>query len=486
MINLILAVDKNFGISKDGNIPWHFPSDYKFFKHITTNTNNKPNIVVMGKNTWDKIPDKFKPLSNRINIIVSSTLHDDDIDKYRDKETCILVKTPRDVITYLAQNNDTNDVYICGGTKLYDHFIEDKSIQLAVYLTLINKDFGCDNKINKDLLFQRIGQITSIKSEVYNDIQLDFCYGIDNSNSLATHKLDNSWEESYLDILGDCLKCKPRTGRNGTTLSCFQRSITIDLTHGFPVMTTKKLYWKGVVEELLFFLTGNTDAQILSDKNVKIWDANTTREFLDTHGLKHYKIGDMGPMYGWNWRHFGTEYHGKDYDYSGKGFDQLKDVISKIINDPTNRRIMMTTFDPSKVHESVLAPCHSIVLQYYVDGDYLDMFMYQRSADIFLGVPFNITSNALLLSIISFATGKTPRNLYITFGDTHLYSEHIKQANEQLSRSRLNRPLLLIRKQKPYDNDIDSIISLIEGFKYDDFKLINYQSHPAIKADMVA
>jgi dihydrofolate reductase / thymidylate synthase len=488
-LNLILAVDKNFGISKNGNIPWHFPPDYKFFKEMTITDNDKQNIVIMGRNTWEKLPDTFKPLSNRINIIVSSTMDNEDLDKYKSKETCILVKTPKDVDVYLRDNIGTyNKAFVCGGSGLYDHYIQTGVYNFTVYITLINADFGCDNIIDKDMLFGRIGHLNLLKTEKYNDVKLDFCYGTTNPNNSpkTLQQQEQIWEKDYLKIIQHCLECEPRVGRNGTTFSCFQKNIHVDLSRGFPVMTTKKLYWKGVVEELLFFLKGNTDSQLLSANNVRIWDANTTREFLDLRGLEHYDIGDMGPMYGWNWRHFGAEYNGKDHNYSGLGFDQLKDVISKIINDPTNRRIMMTTFDPSKVSESVLAPCHSIVLQFYVDGDNLDMFMYQRSADIFLGVPFNITSNALLLSIIALAAGKKPRNLYITFGDTHLYEEHIEQAHEQLKREPYHRPLLLIRKHASCIENVNEAMTFIDTLEFKDFKLVNYESQLSIKADMVA
>ena len=245
------------------------------------------------------------------------------------------------------------------------------------------------------------------------------------------------------------------------------------------------MFWRGIVKELLFFIKGKTDANILSEDGIHIWDWNTSREFLDSRNLD-YEEGDMGPMYGWNWRYFGAEYQGKDYDYTNQGFDQLRDCIDKIINDPTNRRIMMTTFDPSKVEESVLAPCHSLVVQFYIKDGVISEHMYQRSADAFLGVPFNITSNALLLCLIAKATGLQPGKLIMSFGDMHIYEEHLEQVNKQITREPHIFPLLNINKEVEDTSSLDDVIEYLETITYEDMELIDYKHYKGIKANMIA
>ena len=274
----------------------------------------------------------------------------------------------------------------------------------------------------------------------------------------------------------------PRETRNAITNYTFHRSLSFNLLDGFPLITTKKMFWKGIVEELLFFLRGDTNAKHLSDKGVRIWNLNTTREFLDNRGLSHYKEGDMGPMYGWQWRHFGANYQGCDANYTGIGFDQLADVINKIRHDPNNRRILMTDYNPIQVEESVLAPCHSIVLQFYCDGEYLDCTMYQRSADIFIGVPFNIASTSILLLLIATVTRRVARWIHINFGDLHLYVDHIDAAMEQLTRSCFPLPTIKIVK---YDPEMDPI-TYLTSLNINDIQLENYQSHPAIKASIIS
>ena len=243
------------------------------------------------------------------------------------------------------------------------------------------------------------------------------------------------------------------------------------------------MFLRGIIEELLFFIKGDTNSKKLSEKKVRIWDLNTTREFLDKRNLKHYKEGDMGPMYGWQWRHFGEKYNGMDNDY--KGYDQLKEVIRLIKEDPMSRRIMMTTFNPLQLKESVLAPCHSLILQFYVNNNSLSCHMYQRSADIFLGVPFNIASTSLLLSIIANATGLKAKDVIISFGDIHLYEEHINQGFLQTNRSPFLFPTLNIKKDLN-SNTIAGIINNLEDLCYNDFNITNYKYHDKISAKMIA
>ena len=295
--------------------------------------------------------------------------------------------------------------------------------------------------------------------------------------------MQNNVETQYLNILKDMIETgEERVTRNGTTLSKFFKTISFDMKDGFPLLTTKKMFWKGVVEELLFFIRGDTDTTKLSEKGIRIWEPNTSREFLDKMNL-NYNVGDMGPMYGYQWRYFNKMYNGNEntLDISSAkltGIDQLEKVIEEIKSDPHSRRIMMTTFNPSQVNEGVLYPCHSIVIQFYVENNRLSCTMYQRSCDLFLGCPFNIASTSLLLHIISQLTNMEPGIVNIVFGDYHIYAEHIDMVKVQIGRE----PYKLCKlKMKDFKN-----LKEVETSSYEDYMLVDYIAHPAIKAHMIA
>jgi len=469
--SLIVAVDENYGISREGQIPWKLPKDMIRFTYITrdlkdTINYNKTNVVIMGRHTWETIPEKFKPLSSRINIIISSSL--------TEVEDCYIENSLSSALEWCNNNNNVGNVFVIGGTRLYNEALEDPKCKTA-YITYITKNYDCDNFINKELL---LSQYERGDAHIIDDLNTSLEF-------LTYYRKENKEEQQYINLLKTILE-EPsvRETRNAPTFSIFGPRLEFDLSNGFPILTTKRMFWRGIVKELLFFLKGNTDANILSDDGIHIWDWNTSREFLDSRNL-NYEEGDMGPMYGWNWRYFGTEYQGKDYDYTNQGFDQLKDCIDKIINDPTNRRIMMTTFDPSKVEESVLAPCHSLVVQFYIKDGVISEHMYQRSADAFLGVPFNITSNALLLCLIAKATGLQPGKLIMSFGDMHVYEEHLEQVHTQLLREPFTFPELRINKEIN-EISVDNIIEYLETITYEDLELVDYKHYKGIKANMIA
>ena len=239
------------------------------------------------------------------------------------------------------------------------------------------------------------------------------------------------------------------------------------------------MFLRGILEEFLFFLRGDTDTTILSDKKVRIWEGNTSNEFLDSRNLPYAK-GVMGPMYGYQWRHYGAKYRlnkvRKPLETT-EGIDQLANVVKLIKTDPGSRRILITTYNPEQAEEGVLYPCHSITVQFYVQNEYLDMFCYNRSQDTFLGVPYNIASSSLLLMVVAKLTDKIPRFFNMTMGDTHLYEEHITQAREQMNRRPFKFPTLKI----PDIHNIEDI----DFLEASQFILENYQCHPTIKADMI-
>jgi thymidylate synthase len=282
----------------------------------------------------------------------------------------------------------------------------------------------------------------------------------------------NKEEIKYLRLLEHILQNgDERSDRTGVgTFSIFGTQLRFSLEHNrLPLLTTKQMFVKGIIEELLFFIRGETDTKKLEAKGVYIWKGNTSREFLDKKGLTSYEEGDMGPMYGYQWRNFSTN---RDSD----GIDQLQNAFDLIKNDPDSRRIMVTAYNPLVSHKIVLEPCH-MFFQFYVSNGELSLQWYQRSVDIFLGLPFNIASYAMLTHLMAKATGTKAKELIFVGGDTHLYSTHIEQVKIQIDRDPCPFPTLRIEK------DIDSIEDM-ENLSFDDFIIENYKYYPPIKATM--
>jgi thymidylate synthase len=243
-----------------------------------------------------------------------------------------------------------------------------------------------------------------------------------------------------------------KTDRTGTgTLSVLGGQLRFDLSKSFPLITTKKIHWKSVVHELLWFLKGDTNIQYLKDHNVKIWDA-----WADENG-------DLGPVYGKQWR----SWEGPD----GKKIDQIQNVLDTLKNNPDSRRIIVNAWNVGELSEMALTPCHCL-FQFYVANGKLSCQLYQRSADMFLGVPFNIASYALLTLMIAQEAGLAPGEFVHTFGDAHIYSNHFNQVKQQLSREPKNYPTVKLNPSKKSIFDMN----------FDDIELIDYNPHPRIKA----
>jgi len=257
----------------------------------------------------------------------------------------------------------------------------------------------------------------------------------------------------YLDLMQHVLDHgTPKPDRTGTgTRSVFGYQIRFDLADGFPCITTKKLHLRSIIHELLWFLSGDTNIAYLKDNGVRIWDA-----WADQNG-------DLGPVYGYQWRHFPKP--------GGGEVDQVREVVDQIKQNPDSRRHIVCAWNPGMIQDMALPPCHAF-FQFYVADGKLSCQLYQRSADIFLGVPFNIASYALLTMMIAQVTGLQAGDFVHTFGDAHLYDNHLEQAREQLSRTPRDLPTMKIN---PAVNDLFA-------FKFDDFELINYDPHPHIKA----
>lgn len=285
------------------------------------------------------------------------------------------------------------------------------------------------------------------------------------------------------------------------TVSIFGAQMRFNLRDDvFPLLTTKRVFWRAVAEELLWFIKGNTNAKDLQAKDVHIWDGNSTREFLDKNGFKDREEGDLGPIYGFQWRHCGAEYTNCNDNYEGKGVDQLKEVIERIKTNPNDRRIIMSAWNVADIPKMALPPCHCFVQFYVADGE-LSCQLYQRSADMGLGVPFNIASYALLTYMIAHVTGLKPGDFVHTLGDAHVYINHIEPLKQQV---RLNIMIAILLEQmtsipnfffrfcsqvtrtpKAFPSlRFKRTVESIEDFAFDDFEIIGYNPHPSIKMEM--
>ncbi|KAI5476131.1 hypothetical protein MNV49_000401 [Pseudohyphozyma bogoriensis] len=306
----------------------------------------------------------------------------------------------------------------------------------------------------------------------------------------------NAEEEQYLSLVRNILATgEPRADRTGTgTISLFAPpSLRFSLSTPtgellLPLLTTKRVFTRGIIEELLWFIAGSTNSKLLSDKGVKIWDGNGSREFLDKVGLGHREEGDLGPVYGFQWRHFGATYDTCHSDYTGQGVDQLAEVIKKIKTNPTDRRIILSAWNPADLTKMALPPCH-MFCQFYVSlppasapagtKPRLSCIMYQRSADLGLGVPFNIASYSLLVHMIALVTETTPHEFILQIGDAHIYKDHLEPLQHQLTLPARPFPNFSFARSLDEIKDID-------GFKAEDFVVENYKPWPSIKMAMSA
>lgn len=473
MFHLIVAIDQQCGIGVNGILPWNLPEDLIYFKNKTTQTRfgDQTNAVIMGKNTWFSIPEKHRPLRNRLNVILSSTL----TTKELMTPLTEVFTSLNSALEWLKTQNQVNKIFVIGGKRLYQEALHHRYLD-KLYITQIKSDFGCDTFLDIDLS-SLINQKKSKELTSSSGIKYHFC--------VYRCKSVNSEEHKYLDLLDELMTDGDyRKTRNAMTFSKFGKTMTFDLSKHFPLLTTKKVFLRGVFEELLFFLRGQTDSKILEAKKVNIWKPNTTRQFLDSVGMQDYPEGDMGAMYGFQLRHYGANYINCKNDYTNQGYDQIENVLHLLKNDPTSRRIMMTTYCPTAT--GVLNPCHGIVIQFYTNTNYytneLSCNVYQRSCDVCCGLPFNIASYSLLVYLMAEVLTNTtntkwkPGKLTMMFGDIHIYESHCQLAKEQTSRQPYLFPQLEI---------VQRGVKRLEDFVWESIKLVNYRCYPALRFEMI-
>jgi len=476
MINIILAVDSNFGIGKEGKLPWNISEELNIFKEKTMNA-----VLIMGRKTVEHLPK----LKDRLLFCVSRQI------VISDNNFIINTKSIEEALKEAKATG--KKVFIAGGAQVYNHFFSniEKYPDVNLHISILKGEYSCDTRLDKSILrhFYVVNKIDYPEFVHYEMVYRK--YG----------------ESEYLELLKDILKNgERRIGRNGEVISDFCKHLKFDLRNGFPLLTTKKMFLKGIIEELLFFIRGDTDTQKLEEKGINIWKGNTSREFLDANGFKGRQEGEMGPMYGSIWRNFNgltskkekqvlkdskkCEFHYKSYNLDGMsydtdtiesidfGIDQIKYIINEIQTNPTSRRILLTTYNPGQVKQGVLYPCHSITIQFYVQDEFLDMFCYNRSSDVFLGLPFNIASSSLFLMIIAQLTNLKPRYFNLSLGDVHIYGLHEESVLKQIERIPYTFPQINLPNFTTLED--------IEKLTYKDFTIEKYNYYDSIKAPMVA
>lgn len=459
-VHCIVAICKKFGIGYENKLPWHIPEDLAKFNRLT-----QDGVVVMGRATYDSLPYSKRPLPNRLNLVMTrgpKTVGSADV----------IQGDMNDIVSLVKVFSKHRAVWIIGGQEIYEFFFSHHLLRPStLWLTSIERSFVCDRRFPMPSGYKLVQQ-----AKYHNQKQDCVCRDLVYRNDSI-----HSSESQYIDLLIDvCANGSERVDRTGVgTKSVFGRTMRFDLTAGFPILTTKFVSWRVVIEELLWFLKGETDSKTLEAKQVDIWKQNTSREFISKRGLD-LEVGDVGGMYGYVWRHGGHKYTGPQSRQSGNGTDQLTYVLDTLKTDPFSRRIIMTSNDVTNLETGVLYPCHGLLVQFYVevkDGTkYLSCSMTQRSADCFLGLPINIASYATLTHILARKTDMIPKDLIINLNDTHIYNNHRCFVEAQLSRCILPLPWLILSdevKTKPF-----------EDLTIDDFELAGYLYHPAMKAPM--
>lgn len=422
--NVIFAMNKNGVIGEtSGCLPWHCPRDLQYFKETTMNKN-----CIVGRITAETLPE----LPGR-NIYIATG------DNFQD----------------LVESINDTEIWIIGGSKLYDYVFENYLYKIKkIYMTIINETRNIADPVymcNIPGNWKTINYVEYPECSFYQLNQVDCCF-----KSLMSLILKN----------GNVGK-----SRVGDTIGLFHQTIDFSLRGRMvPIISSKKIAIKTIINELFWFLSGSSDPSV---SGTTIWDKNTSREYLDNQGLKGLPAGETGPLYGHQWRNFGGDYT-KDGSVRN-GIDQIAGVINSIKEDPYSRRHIITAWNPMDLDKVVLPPCHDFIQIHRTDFG-LSLSLYMRSGDVFLGIPFNITSYSLFLHIICHFTGYQPDHIYITIGNAHIYLDHVEQCKLQLTKYSYMYPILTI----------DESIKDIDSLKPEHLKFIKYKTNETvIKAVML-
>lgn len=460
--SVIYAIEKHSkGFCKNLSLPWKISSDLKHFKSITSKVYKKDtkNILIMGKNTYLSKPSLSD--SNRTEIVLTKS--GDNKEKY--------FTSLENYFEYLKSHNH-GKIFVIGGKNLIESCYKNPYCEeiIVSYIEFTKSDFNPFHEFDTFLDDKDL----ELYHNTFTQKTIDFCQ-YNQCNVNVEFKVYNKYktsERNYLNLIRHVVdEGEYRKDRTGTgTVSIFGPQFEIDISRSFPLLTSKKVTFKNILTEVLWFLSGSTNTTFLKQNNVNIWDGNTTREFLDKRCLVDYEVGDIGPLYGYQWRNFGGDFK----DKNSKGVDQIQRMLDILRTDPNSRRIFMSAWNPVDLDKMVLEPCHVSFQLYVSESKYLHGKLYMRSNDLFLGAPWNIAGYSLLIYMFAHLTGYQPGKLVYTIGDAHIYSNHINQVNEQLSRPLRPFPKLKITKE----------CKTFEDFDMNSFEIIEYDPHPFIKADM--
>jgi len=501
-INIIACVTnyKNrLAIGANNALLFKLQKDMEFFKNITmtnlsTNSKIDQNVVLMGRKTWFSISRERRPLKNRLNLILTNDPHLlrmsplPNLSFHKLNKSVYFLTFEQFVKFYKVINPN---VYVIGGSEIYDLFLkknyldQDNLKPERVYLTEVY-NYKPEPTLEPDSFMTPLDnsyKLISVSEKEY-DKAYDLHY------RFLQYKYNENWilsEQQYLELAKTILENgNSRPDRTGVgTISSFGHRMEFDISETVPLLTTKRVPWRSCIEELLWFIRGDTDSKILQRRGVKIWDGNTSREFLDSRGLYHYDVGILGKGYGWQWRFFGANYSQAfaDTSYIDRnkigGFDQIAYIENLLKTDPFSRRIMMSYWNPPDFDKTSLLPCH-FSCQFYVterNGErYLSCLFNMRSNDLFLGNPFNIFSYAVLTYILAIRCDMKPDRLIYMGGDVHIYQNHIDQMKQQLERTPRSLPKLILNDDIKYKQFDEMTIS--------DFEIVGYFPHSPIRAQM--
>lgn len=482
-IIIIAACDINGGISKEGKMPWNIKEDMEHFRKMTTGPNK---AVLMGSKTFYSIGNILK---GRLNIVLTrkNTIGNKNIYYVNSLDSLFYnrhINNDDNNIIDICHKNNIEFLYVIGGKNVYNQFIKNKFFD-EIYLTKIYKNYNCDLFID---WHSEIEKFTILESEKNIEQPIEHKNKKqkieDDSLIIIKHyKKYNKEEYQYLNLIKEIIDLPIKKCRNNYNVrSKFVHTMRFSLENDqFPLLTTKKCFIRGIFEELMWFLSGSTNSKILESKGVNIWKQNSSREFLDSVGLNKLPEGDIGALYGFQWRHYGANYINCNTDYTGQGFDQIKDIIHKLKHDKTSRRIILCAWNSSDMDKMSICPCHAFIQFNVSSKGELSCHLVQRSADIGLGVPFNIASYALLTILLAKCTGLKPYELIHTLNDAHIYEDHILALKEQIQREPYNFPKLTVKSAVDI-NDNDAIFK----FKYEDIDLKYYRYYPTIPMNMLA
>lgn len=461
-MKLILAVTKDGGIAQDGKIPWKIADEMKFFREMTLG-----NAVIMGRKTFESIG---KPLPQRENIVVGQGYFS--IEEAYERG--------------IELEKDDKIVWVIGGSMIAEAF---EPIISEIFLSVISEEHKCDLFVPQYVLdtlhtIQRLYEKKSTPAEdicaprVYVKHPEYTVYQCFRQENLEERK----FQEMIQRVVDEGVSQIDRTGVG--TQSIFGHQLSFSLEDGrFPITTLRKAFFKGIFEELMWFLRGQTDSRILSEKGVRIWEDNSRRNVLDNLGLSHLEEFDCGSVYGFQWRHWGAKYIDCKTDYTGQGIDQIQTLVDTIRKNPSSRRLLLSGWNVGDLSQMCLPPCHTFY-QFDVspsdDGGpmWLSCHYYQRSSDILLAGHWNITSASLFTILLAHFCGLRPKKLIVSYGNVHIYDNHRHAIAEHLQRFPFEYPRLSVCPQceRQY----------LWDYQFEDVKMTGYNFHPQIKMEMNA